>query len=132
MPASAYLYCIQVIVPEADREGANQAAAAASPDYDGAFADANVSAGGLYPPTHIFVSGRTTEAERVAFATELADWATHGMSSPPQYWLIRAEDGVLLGTNVLANVSQIGQPWGVGEQNAFAAAGMAWTQFPDL
>lgn len=124
-----YIYCLHVIIPESDRDAGNAMAEAASPDYDGSFTDANVSEGGVFPPTHIYVSARITEPERQAFAAKLTDWETYGLSAQPQFWLIRVEDGELLNSNTSS--AQIGTTWGVAEQPTFAAANLWWTAFPE-
>lgn len=124
-----YLYCLHLIVSEADRDAANAMAADLGPDYVGTFADANVSAGGAFPPTHIYVSARMRQDERDAFASLLPDWASYGLSAMPQFWTIDVGTGELLASNTSA--ASVGQPWGVSEQRTFTAAGLAWTVFPE-
>lgn len=130
--ATLYIYCLHLIIPEADRDAANAMAADLGEDYVGTFTDANVSADGVYPPTHIYVSARMRQDERDAFAAILPNWATYGLSAMPQFWTIDATNrvsGALLASNTSA--ASVGQPWGVAEQNTFAAAGLAWTAFPE-
>lgn len=127
--ATLYVNCIHVIVPESDRDAANDLAAAVGPDYEGSFTDANVSVDGAFPPTHIYINVRLRADEHLAWDAAIADWATHGLSAQPQYWMIRVEDGELLDSNTSA--ASIGQTWDLLEQNTFAAAGLAWTVFPE-
>lgn len=124
-----YIYCLHLIIPEADRDAANAMAADLGEDYVGTFADANVSAEGAFPPTHIYVSARMRQDERDAFAAILPQWESYGLSQMPQFWTIRVEDGELLASNTSA--ASVGTTWGVAEQNTFAAAGLWWTAFPE-
>lgn len=124
-----YIYCLHLIIPDADRDAANDMAADLGSDYVGTFTDANVSAEGAFPPTHIYVSARMRQDERDALAAILPQWESYGMSAMPQFWTIRVETGELLASNTSA--AQVGQTWGVSEQNTFAAASLAWTQFPE-
>jgi len=127
-----YIYRLHVIVPEADRAAANAMSAALGTDHEGEFADANVSAGGAYPPTHILVNGSATQADRDAFVAILPQWESYGLSAAPQFWLSAALTGELLSSNV--STTQIGQTWldWPGDSaRTLAAAGLAWTQFPE-
>lgn len=121
---SQWIYRVHLIVPEVDRTGANELAEAAHPDLTGSFQDANVSADGGAPGTHIYVSGQLNQFMHDALVEELGNWQIHGLSAQPQYWLIRASDGELLASNISA--ANVGQTWGTAEANTFIAAGVQW------
>lgn len=83
--ATSYIYCLHVIIPEADRDSANGMAEAISEDLASAFTDANISQEGLFPPTHIYVSARIKQADSDAFASALQDWQSYGLSAEPMF-----------------------------------------------
>lgn len=123
-----WFYRFHLIVPAADQSGANALMADLGPDYEGSFADPNVSDDGT-PEGNlgIYVSFAATTQLRNDLLNLLLDWAGYGLSAQPLFWLIRFSDSQLLDSNISAEA--VGQSWDEGA--TFAAAGVQWIQWPD-
>lgn len=125
-----WIYRVHVIVPEADKATANLMAADIHPDFENSFQDANVSANGVFPPTHIFVNSSAKQDMLDGLSVALPNWASYELSIEPQYWVMRVETGELLMSNISA--AEVGNTWGgVDSANTLAAAGLAWTRWPE-
>lgn len=103
-----YLYRIHVIIPLADRTAANAIAADIDPDTGGGetFGDANVSASGHEPGTHVLISTAATETMRGEMLAAFNDWQTNGLSEAPRFWQCDIDTDALQASNVTEATGQ--------------------------
>lgn len=103
-----YLYRIHVIIPLVDRTAANAIAADIDPDSGGGetFGDANVSANGHEPGTHILISTAATEAMRGEMLSAFNDWQVNGLSEAPRFWQCDINTDTLQASNVTEATGQ--------------------------
>lgn len=115
--AAIWTHRLHIIIPAGEREAANGYAAQLDPDTGGAltFGEANLSADGSAPATHILVSTAATDAMLAGMAQVIAANAIDGL----QFWRLDAATETLQASNMS---EATGQPWSVAD--TLAAAGL--------